>query len=96
MKVAPGFFGTKVRIVALVEVGKKPEEKNCEIAVSTSSPRIDQADRKKAEVKPSGPGDLLGFNFLRTFAISAAEGGEDIRYLSCSEQKLECMSCNQA
>lgn len=86
INVAPGFLGTKVRIVAFVDRGMKPEEKNLEIASSTSSPTTDQADLKKAEVKPSGPGDLLGFNFLRTFAISAVVGADTIKNRSWVEQ----------
>lgn len=84
---APGFFGTKVRMVALVERGRNEEVKNCEIAHSTSSPTIDQAALKKAEVKPSGPGDLLGLIFFNTLAISSRVGAVDISWRWWSEHE---------
>lgn len=78
MNVAPRFFGTKVRIVAFVDRGMKQEMKTFDIACSTSDATIGQAELKKAEVKPSGPGDLRGLSFFSTFVISAGKGGVDI------------------
>ena len=95
MNVAPGFFWTKVRIVALVERGKKLEMKNLEMACRTSLPTIGQADLKKADVKPSGPGDFLGLSFFKTFAISACVGAVDMSWRWWSEHERVCSSCSQ-
>lgn len=59
-------------MVAFIAAGRKLEVKNWLTELSTSRPRRDQADLKKHEVKPSGPGALLVFSFLGTLVISSA------------------------
>lgn len=58
MDEAPGLLGTRVRIVALVAVGKKAVIKNLWIAEVVSEPTTAHVSLNKAEVKLSGPGDL--------------------------------------
>lgn len=56
-----------MKIVAFVVASRKHEAKKFLVDVITSAPMVSQDDLKKAEVSPSGPGALLGFN-LKTFS----------------------------
>lgn len=64
---APGNLGTKVRIVELVDEGRKAEWKKWVIEVMISSPTEPQAALKNPEVSPSGPGALFGFSLTSSF-----------------------------
>lgn len=60
---APGCLGMNERMVELTVVGRNPMRKKVAMDDVTYSPTIDQADLKKLEVSPFGPGALFGFNF---------------------------------
>lgn len=67
-------FGTNERIVEFVVFGRNPELKNSWIELIHSEPSKDQEALKNAEVSPSGPGALFGFNENMSFVISSAVG----------------------
>lgn len=63
--VGPGFLG--INIVTFVALGKNPVMKNLLIDVTNSSITNDHVDLKKAEVKPSGPGNLYGLTLIQQY-----------------------------
>lgn len=71
---APGNLGTKVRIVAFAVAGRKHVAKKFFVDATTSAPIVFHEALKKAEVSPSGPGALFGFNLKYNFIISSSDG----------------------
>lgn len=75
---APGNLGTNERIVEFVVAGRKFVAKKFLTAEATSTPIVSQEALKNAEVKPSGPGALLGLSLKKTVLISSAVGMDNI------------------
>ncbi|CDY69963.1 BnaCnng66130D [Brassica napus] len=79
----------------MLEIGRKPEKKNCRIEIMTSAPIVSQEALKKPEVRPSGPGALFGLSLKNSAFISSAVGIEIIGCL-CSSGKVKAVrSINQ-
>lgn len=76
--VAPGNFGTSVKIVEFAIAGRKFVVKKFLIEVATSAPMESQVALKKADVSPSGPGALLGFSLKKIVLISSTVGMDNI------------------
>lgn len=89
---APGNLGTKVRIVELVDEGRKAEWKKWVIEVMISSPTEPQAALKNPEVSPSGPGALFGFSLNIILRISSLVGIDNI-WRSVQEKSRSVGDC---
>lgn len=74
MSEAPGCLGTSVRMVALAVAGKNEEVKKSWTDCVTSPPSKSQVALKNPDVRPSGPGALLGFRLNIVRLISSAKG----------------------
>ena len=88
--VAPGNFGTSVKIVAFAVAGRKLVAKKFLIDVVTSKPIKSQVVLKKADVSPSGPGALLGLSLKKIVLISSAIVDREKRVFRPYKKKTLC------
>ena len=87
---APILLGTRVRIVELMEYGRKPVRKKRLTQPITSEPRRFQEALKNPEVRPFGPGALFAFNLHISFQISSSGGSNIIdRALASGQRKVD-------